>query len=220
VSILNFEMIFILIVLSFSARLPERCAILNRKLGGPVVLSPPKPKLKSSGFSGAPSRPGAATKRPLPPKPRRSLHRVLTDERERRSMSRGPDRAMSLLRSASISSVPGLKRETSEVPSLSGIPFSDSQSAEGEKRAVIKSKQLARREVDLGAFGSGMNAKASKQAKLDAELKEAISALKKPNRELAGKAFVDTAERRSASASHSRSKWQKNDHQVQILMIT
>ncbi|EHL02415.1 hypothetical protein M7I_1490 [Glarea lozoyensis 74030] len=117
-------------------------------------------------FSGALSRPGAATKRPVPSKPRRSLQRVLTDERERR--------------------------------------MAESQFGDSGRGQVAKSKQLARREVDLGSFNAATNAKAAKQAKIDAELKDAISALKKPNRELAGKALVETAERRSTSASHSR----------------
>jgi DNA replication regulator SLD3 len=172
-----------------------------------VAVAPPKAQLsKSASFSGVLSRPGAATKRPVPSKPRRSLQRVLTDERERRSMSRGPERAILLLRSVTMPSVPGIKRETSEVPSLSGIPLAESQSGESGRAQVIKSKQLARREVDLGSFTSNMNAKAAKQAKIDAELKDAISVLKRPNRELAGKALVETAERRSASAIHSRSK--------------
>lgn len=102
-------------------------------------------------------------------------------------------------------SAPGLKREASEV-SLSGIPLADSQSFDGSRNGVVRSKQLARREVDLGSFASNMSSKAKTKANVEAELKEAIAALKKPNRELAGKAIVETAERRSASASHPRSK--------------
>ncbi|KAG9238721.1 DNA replication regulator SLD3-domain-containing protein [Amylocarpus encephaloides] len=189
----------------FSARLPERCAMINRKLGGPVAISPPRPRLsKSSSFSVAPSRPGAATKRPVPVKPRRSLQRVLTDERERRSISRGPERAMSLLRSATMPAIPSIKRENSEAPSLSGIPYAASQTVEGNRSGVIKSKQLARREVDLGSLVPSISSKASKQARIEVELKNAISALKKPNRELAGKDIVETAERRSATTSHIR----------------
>ncbi|TVY87236.1 hypothetical protein LAWI1_G007601 [Lachnellula willkommii] len=188
----------------FSARLPDRCAVINRKLGGPVAFSPPKPRLsKSSSFSG-PSRPGAATKRPVPVKPRRSLHRVLTDDRERRSVSRGPERAISLMRSATMPTMPGLKRETSEAPSLSGIPFAESQTLTTNRGGVLNSKRFSRREVDLGSLAPDLNAKAKKKASIEAELKQAISALKRPNRELAGKDLVETAEKRSTSASHSR----------------
>jgi len=51
------------------------------------------------------------------------------------------------------------------------------------------------------------SSKAKKKAMIDAELQDAIAILKKPNRELAGKVLVETAEKRSASASHSRSKY-------------
>jgi hypothetical protein len=197
------------ITCSFSSRLPERCAIINRKLGGPVVVSPPRPKLsKAASFSNAPSRPGAATKRPVPVKPRRSLQRVLTDDRERRSMSRGPNKAIALMRSATIPTVPGLKREASEAPSLSSIPSADSQSLEANRGGVLKSKRFFQREVDLSSLApeASTNTKAKKQAIIAAELKEAISALKKPNRELAGKSLAETAEKRSVSASHTRSE--------------
>ena len=194
---------------SFSARLPDRCATINSKLGGPVVVSPPKPKLsKSASFSGAISRPGAATKRPVPAKPRQSLQRVLTDERERerRTVSHSRGRSMSLMRSATAPIVPGLKREASEAPSLSSIPTVDSQSLKANRPGVLNSKRFSHREVDLSSLAPEVNLKAKKQANIDAELKEAISALKKPNRELAGKDIVETAEKRAASASRSRSK--------------
>lgn len=99
--------------------------------------------------------------------------------------------------------VPGLKREASEAPSLSGIPFAESLAA--SRGGVLNSKRFARREVDLGSLAPDLKAK--KKASIEAELKEAISALKKPNRELAGKALVETAEKRSASASYPRSEF-------------
>ena len=46
--------------------------------------------------------------------------------------------------------------------------------------------------------------KAKKRALVEAELQDAISVLRKPNRELAGKAVVEAAERRAASASLSQ----------------
>jgi DNA replication regulator SLD3 len=173
------------------------------------VVSPPRPKLsKAASFSSAPSRPGAATKRPVPVKPRRSLQRVLTDDRERRSMSRGPNKAIALMRSATMPTMPGVKREASEAPSLSSIPIADSQSLEANRGGVLKSKRFFQREVDLSSLvpeGSG-NTKAKKQAIIEAELRDAISALKKPNRVLAGKSQAETAEKRAASVSHTRSK--------------
>lgn len=193
---------------SFSARLPDRCAIINSKLGGPVVASPPKAKLsKSLSFSGSASRPGAATKRPVPAKPQQSLKRVLTDERERdrRSVSHGRGRSISLMRSATAPTVPGLKREASENPSLSSIPAADPQSWKANRPGVLHSKRFSQREVDLSSLAPDINSKAKKQLNIEAELKVAISALKKPNRELAGKDIVETAEKRTLSGSHSRS---------------
>jgi hypothetical protein len=104
--------------------------------------------------------------------------------------------------------IPGMKREVSEAPSLSSIPAADSQSLEANRGGVLKSKRFFQREIDLSSLApeGGENIKAKKQAIIEAELKEAISALKKPNRELAGKSLAEIAEKRSASASHSRSE--------------
>lgn len=54
-----------------------------------------------------------------------------------------------------------------------------------------------------------LNSKAKQKAMVDAQLKDAISALKKPNRELVGKALADEiAEKRSStSASRARSEF-------------
>ncbi len=201
--------LYLTITSSFSSRLPERCAVINRKLGGPVVVPPPRPKLaKAASFSNSPSRPGAATKRPVPVKPRRSLQRVLSVDRERRSMSKGPNKAIALMRSATLPTVPGMKREASEAPSLSSVPAADSQSLEANRGGVLKSKRFFQREIDLSSLaleGIG-NTRAKNQASIEAELKEAISALKKPNRQLAGKSLAEIAEKRTASAPHSRSE--------------
>ena len=56
----------------------------------------------------------------------------------------------------------------------------------------------------MNTFMPKKTSKSEKQAMIDAELKNAISALKKPNRELAGKAIADTAEKRAVPASQSR----------------
>jgi len=100
-------------------------------------------------------------------------------------------------------SIPGLKREASEALSLNSIPMADSQSLSVNRGGVLKSKKFSSREVDLSAMAVDTK---SKKASIEAELKDAISALKKPNRQLAGQSIVDTAEKRAASAIHSRSK--------------
>ncbi|KAK6595381.1 hypothetical protein H4I95_10739 [Botrytis cinerea] len=193
------------IVPFFSARLPDRCDAINRKLGGPITKSASKPRAsKAASFSNTLTRPGTITKRPVPAKQKKSLQRVLTDDRERRSMSIGSNRAISLMRSATDPTIPGLKRETSEAPSLSSIPSAEFKPLHVNRGGVLNSKRFSQREVDMSTLAPDPNSKAKKQAAIDAELKDAISALKKPNRELAGKALVETAERRSASAGHPR----------------
>lgn len=193
------------IVPFFSARLPDRCDAINRKLGGPITKSASKPSIpKSASFSNTPTRPGAITKRPVLAKQRKTLQRVLTDDRQRRSISIGSNRAISLMRSATDPTIPGLKREASEAPSLSSIPTVDFKSLHANRGGVLNSKRFSQREVDMSTLAPDPNSKAKRQAAIEAELKDAISALKKPNRELAGKALAETAERRSASAGHPR----------------
>lgn len=192
---------------SFAARLPEHCAAINKKLGGPVNISPPKRTLtKSASGSGSIARPGAATKRPVPPKPRKSLTRILSDERERerRSVSAQPSRKISLLRSATMPAIPGFKREGSEV-SISSIPSIESHSQSAvNKNGFTSNKRFGHREVDFTSLAREENDKAKKQASINDELKNAIAALKKPNRELAGKTFAETIEQRTMPLSISR----------------
>jgi DNA replication regulator SLD3 len=195
--------------------------LISRKLGGPVVVSPVRPKVVKSASAGAiRSRPGAITKRPVAPKPRRSLQRVLTDERHSRAGSRGPSGAISLMRSATAPVMPGLKREESDTPTLASVPSVESQSMSVSRGGVLKSKKFSQREVDLSCLGPGYDGK-MKKAAIEAELKEAISALKRPNRQLAGQSIVETAEKRAASAStHSKSESSSSKLQVQFLTFT
>lgn len=60
----------------------------------------------------------------------------------------------------------------------------------------------------VAAANAAEEAKARKRALVEAELRDAISALRKPNRELAGKSMAEAAERRALSLSAMRSKWQ------------
>lgn len=188
----------------FSARLPSLCDTICRKLGGPRVSSPARPPLrKSSSMSTAPSRPSAIIKKSASTESRRSLQRALTDEKlQARSKSRRPSVAVSLLRSATAPILPPtLKREGSEAASLSSIPAMNSQHA--SRTAAHKARKPSQTENDM-SVGTLPDRK-SKKANIEAELKYAISALKKPNRQLAGQTTVDLAEKRAlASASQSR----------------
>jgi hypothetical protein len=109
------------------------------------------------------------------------------------------------MRSATAPIIPGLKREPSEAPSLSVISAVD-MSLKANRPGVFNSKRFSQREVDLSSLVPEVNPKIQRKLNIEAELKEAISALKKPDRQLAGKCIVETAEKRVASASHSRSQ--------------
>lgn len=198
---------------SFSARLPEICESLNRKLGGPVKQSPRKPKREKPVSSASTktkisSKPGAVTKRTGTGKSAtskssaRSLERVLSNDKLRRSVSRGPCDALAHLRHATVAHVPGLKRESSESRSFSesrslkdavdSLQDDQSSATGGSKEKQVPQLMHSR----SSSFTNADDARAKKKAMVDAELRNAISALKKPNRLLAGKVMVEETEKR------------------------
>ncbi|KAG5966015.1 hypothetical protein E4U58_002627 [Claviceps cyperi] len=192
-----------IIVPFFSARLPELCDGINRKLGGPVIVTPIQSKStrRSSGKRDQ-QRPGAAaTKRPFPPSDRRTLQRALsTEQMHRRSVSRGPGNVIALMRSATSTNLCGVKREGSEPLSLKDLPRRDSLSLLGRPRQSSSSLTHGN-----GIKSSLQDIKADKKALVEAELKDAISALRKPNRGVVGIAMAE-ADEVKASASQSVKK--------------
>lgn len=199
-----------IIVPFFSARLPELCGSINRKLGGPVVQSPPKEK-QAKHLSALKARPGAPTKRPAPTLRKdkeRTLERVLSKERIRRSASRGPSGAIALMRTASATTIPGLKREGSE-PLLSMIP----RGAIGSLKD--KTSNIFKRSTAPSSLGGQ---KAKPKVDVEAELKDAISALKRPNRALVNKELTEEAEKR-VSVSNSHPKKVKKPGRASAVLI-
>ncbi|KAK4232264.1 DNA replication regulator SLD3-domain-containing protein [Podospora fimiseda] len=189
-----------IIIPFFSARLPELCDSMNRKLGGPVVKSPPKKEFVKPAVSSKP-KPGAPMKRPIASLKKdsdKSLERALSNERMRRSISREPSKAIALMRSASTTSIPGLKRETSE-PLLGMIPRMDKGLLK-ERRPILSRSTSSAGVQDL---------KARKKAEVEAELKDAISALKKPNRALAVKELADAIDKRASGGITQLKKLKK-----------
>ncbi|PHH70626.1 hypothetical protein CDD82_7010 [Ophiocordyceps australis] len=176
------------IVPFFSARLPGLCDAINRKLGGPLIMSPPKSKKPKLASSKADKKPGSATQRPLQPSCRRTLRRALsTEQQQRRSLSRGPSNIIALMRSAVTTSVPAPKREGSEA-SVQKTLF---------KQETVQSSKYKPQSLS----GSSSNTlrddpKLNKRALVEAELKDAISALRKPDRGVVGKAMAEAEERR------------------------
>ncbi|QPH01037.1 hypothetical protein C2857_005229 [Epichloe festucae Fl1] len=181
------------IVPFFSARLPGLCDAINRKLGGPVIVSSVQSRSLRRSSSKREQKLGAATKRPAPPSNRRTLQRALsTEQMHRRSVSRGPSNAIALMRSATSTTLSGVKREGSEPLSLKDLPRGESLLARSRQSSLSRSNSTSNLE----------DMKANKKSLVKAELKDAISALRKPNREVVGKAMAEADERR-ATAGHS-----------------
>lgn len=182
-------------------RLPEQALMINKKLGGPAHTSPPKRKAmrppNTSRKSGEPKEPDAK-------KSRRPLVRVATE-----TMRGSTDRVTpSLSRSATDSAlIKGIKREGSEAP-LSAIPFQRSPSR-NTRRSVSQYRHLEGRELDLTTPSAAVTAKLKQKQRVEEELKDAITALKKPNRGLAAGGYVEEVERRGLGST-SRSRKQLN----------
>ncbi|KAK3330197.1 DNA replication regulator SLD3-domain-containing protein [Apodospora peruviana] len=204
-----------IIVPFFSARLPELCDSINRKLGGPTIQAPPKEKYAKPTIPTKP-KPGAPLKRPsaLKKDKVKTLERVLSNERMRRSVSRGPSGALALMRSASATTIPGLKREGSE-PLLAMLPRAEAKPSSLKDRPV----NVFSRRSSSGVVGGTEDSKAKKVALVEAELKEAILALKRPNRALAGKELVEAAEKRAVSAMPPQKKLKRPPARVSGVQV-
>ncbi|KAL8939024.1 MAG: hypothetical protein Q9211_002930 [Gyalolechia sp. 1 TL-2023] len=189
----------------YDARLPEASRTLCKKLGGPLPHSATRPALKKTASSTLRlQKPGAAVKRPPSREARRTLERVLTDEKT----SRRPTPA--LRRSATDNSLPNLKREPSDMP-LSSLPLNRS--------TFHKSNRYSQREVDLTAVSQAAEAKAKKKAHVEQELQGAIAALERPNPRMAVKEFVEAADRRAAGAKSRKSKNPVRNHFARGIQI-
>ncbi|KAF4580993.1 DNA replication regulator Sld3 [Ophiocordyceps camponoti-floridani] len=185
-----------IIVPFFSSRLPEICDGINRKLGGPLLLSPPKPKPSRTAPKKREQKPGTAAKRPTPVRSQRTLQRALSAEQQhRRSLSRGPSNAIALLRSATTASLVNVKREGSEPTSARNLKEAP-RLAPAWKRPPLSHSASAPHLV--------AGSKESRKALVEAELKDAISALRKPNRDVVGKAMAEADERRLLSAKKAK----------------
>ncbi|KAG5977432.1 hypothetical protein E4U55_006756 [Claviceps digitariae] len=201
------------IVPFFSARLPELCDGINRKLGGPVIVTPMQSKSTRRSSGKREQKPGAAaTKRPVPLTDKRTLQRALsTEQMHRRSVSRGPSNAIALLRSATSTNLSGLKREASEPLSLKDVPRgrdspSPSPSLLGLGLGLGRSRHSSLLSCSRGDSTSSnlQNIKANKKAMVEAELKDAISALRKPNRGVVGMAMAEAEECRATASQSAR----------------
>lgn len=180
----------------YAARLPDKCKLITRKFGVSVGISPAAKKAQSSKKDRP--EPGAEVKRHAPvQKPRRSLQRVLTDEK---TAAASQNRHPSLHRSHTAPSKRDTKRDSMEplLPTVFG----------GSVRGgILQAKRVDNREVDLNAVARQHESKLRKVQMLVDQKKEldaAIHALRKPNRELVSNEIVDESVKRSTGGGSSR----------------
>ncbi|MCJ1475900.1 hypothetical protein MMC13_004564 [Lambiella insularis] len=175
----------------YATRIPaELYRSVCQKLGGPLVPSPTRHPLYRAPASGRTISKNALGAHTVNSKSRQPLERVLTDSKVAR-----PKPHPALMRSATDSQLPGIKRELSEL-SLSAIPQS--------RPSLQSSKRYSQREVDLTAVSQATEAKLQRKTAIELELQGAIAALKKPNPRMAVKELVESADRRLVGASKSR----------------
>ncbi|EED24104.1 conserved hypothetical protein [Talaromyces stipitatus ATCC 10500] len=187
----------------YASRLPDQCKTIKKKLGGASEVSPSRPaappKLKTSTSSASASsskhQSGVADGQKTQPqqRARRTLQRVLTDEQ---AFSAQRSRHPSLMRSSTTPALQEVKGESVEpsLPSLGG----------SVRGGIQVARRVDKREVDLNAVAKVHEAKLKKMNTLLEQKKEldaAITALRKPNRELVSKEIADQAEKRTSSSS-------------------
>jgi DNA replication regulator SLD3 len=177
------------IVPFYASRLPDCCKAISRKLGGLSNTSPTRPPLAKAA-STSQVLPGTTMRRERRDQARRPLQRVLTDEKAAPHL-----RPPSLTRSNTAPPNRLIKREESE----SSQPLQP-----GTRGGIQKAKRIDNREVDLDAIAKQHEAKLRKMNALKEQKKElddAINALRKPNRTLVSKDFMDTAVQRTVTNS-------------------
>lgn len=190
------------IVPFYASRLPDKCKLVTRKFGVSSSTTPAKPHAKKT-----PRRESEFdAKRQLQQlqlqhlKPRRSLQRVLTDEKSAASQGRHP-----LQRSKTAPSKPDSRRESME-------PLLPMTSA-NVRGGIQKAKRVENREVDLNAQAKQHETKLKKVQLLADQKKEldaAIHALRRPNRELVAKDIAEDADKRTTPGGGGSSRKQKN----------
>lgn len=185
------------IVPFYMSRLPEQTLAINKKLGGPAIVSSKRKAMRPP----LSSKQSGESKEPDKKKSRRSLARVATDNTGKTGRKETP----SLTRSATDTALlrqQSIKRETSEVP-LSAIPFKRSPSR--ARQSMSQLRHLQGREMDLTATSAAAAAKLKHKARVEDDLRDAIATLKKPNRDLAaGSYMAEIEERGLGSANRSR----------------
>lgn len=178
-------------IFSYKSRLPDSAAAICKKLRVPSTSSSTKIGSASNGRRAQIlAVPGSETQRQQFQKARKPLQRVATE------LSQSASRPPSLSRSATDSLTPGFKTERDE-EALGTIPLQTTQRLHSGRGGISQSRKLIHREVDLRAVSTSHKSKLKKKALVEEELRNAITVLKKPNRGLAVKEYVGSAEQRT-----------------------
>ncbi|CCU75549.1 SLD3 domain-containing DNA replication regulator protein [Blumeria hordei DH14] len=173
----------------FSSRLPNQCALINSKLGGPVGLSSSKIQLSKTSKSSKP--PGAITERSLPKEARRIGKQTHSkNEENRRDQGKAHSTLPNVKPSRSVPKIAAIRKGTRMPTPIKCT--SKVEALEANRSGVFRSKRFAQREVNFNSIVVGMDIKAkkeaikaSKDANIESGLSHAISLLRKPNRRLA-----------------------------------
>lgn len=181
----------------YASRLPDKCKLITRKFGVSGGISPAAKKTQSSSKSRRPESGSDLKREPPVQKARRSLQRVLTDEKAAASLPRHP----SLGRSKTAPTQHDTKRDSLEplLPTVMG----------GCVRGGIQVKRVENREIDLNAAARQHESKLRKVQMLAEQKKEldnAIQQLRKPNRELVAKDIAEDASKRMSTGGGSSRK--------------
>lgn len=181
----------------YISRIPEHAASVNKKLGGPTAPAPLKHKTSSH------RKPGEFAARPhAEQRSRKPLTRVSTD-----TVRLAQKHVPTLHRSATdTDAIPCIKRETSHEVILSAIASVRPRPPTHQRRAdLVRSISISGREVDFSAISQVNETKLRKKAtlmeRLRKEAKDAIDAIRKPNRQLAIKEHAEETDLSFAKAT-------------------
>lgn len=194
----------------YGSRIPDQADAASKKLGGPTAPTPAKEK--SSMISRKPGVP--ANRQPPERKPRKPFSRVSTDTMNRFNRP-------SLHRAATDSEAlaPLIKREMSETPPIDSVPkwrrggHQQASGQPGKRISQLEKVTNGTRQIDFAAMSQANEARMRRKADVDEKLREAITTLKKPNRDRAVEEMAKNTDQSFAKAIAKSSKSTSQTHQ-------
>lgn len=179
----------------YGPRLPRLVESLSGRFGVRASRSPEKIRSNKTKEKSAPApKPGTEIKRPPPDQPKKHpLQRVLSDSRKERPSKPPPSLQRSVTDTRINQPVERSRSSTPQMPTFRG----DGRRSLSRAGSISQVAQPLQREVDLSAMARRFGAsKPNRKPNVDQELKDAIATLKKPNRNMAVREYVDAADQR------------------------